>query len=172
MTNREINELIVSCLSNDLLSPKLLKRKLASKSPNAKAKTWGHCYIASEAVFHLYAWKEGFKPYHYLRNNNTHWYLMRDADGPAFNTRYQRRFLAGVPSHARPPGDREVDVIDLTFAQFTTWWPSHQSGNQNQLWYSPISYEHGTPCGFLTKEPSKRAKTLIGRVLAKMKEAE
>jgi len=77
----------------------------------------GHCYVASEAVFHL-AKEMGvaLKPMFVRHEDSPHWYL----------------------SHNGEP-------VDLTFDQFST----------------SVDYSKGRGKGFLTKEPSLRACTLI-----------
>lgn len=82
----------------------------------------GHCYHATEALWHLLGRPAGLYP-HVVRmpSGETHWYL----DGP-----YGR--------------------VDLTFAQYT----------------EPVPYHCGRGCGFLTRQPSKRAQTIIDRVSA------
>jgi hypothetical protein len=108
-------------LTDDLLTP--LRRKLKNRRPGC-----GHCYVASEALWHLLGgresgwtpqilthgtWPEGLKP------GETHWYLRK--------------------------GD---EVLDPTALQFR----------------GEIPYSRGKGCGFLTREPSKRAQTLLERV--------
>lgn len=58
-------------LSDDLLKPEYRKKIRLSKSA-------GHCYVATEALYHSLSDKqrEFYKP-HYLKVNGvTHWYLM------------------------------------------------------------------------------------------------
>lgn len=64
---------LVSFLSDDLLHPKWRKQK-----PKNAHKTWGHCYIVSEACYHLYGRKAGFYPMVLSLRNNTHWFLRHD----------------------------------------------------------------------------------------------
>ena len=81
----------------------------------------GHCYVASEAAFHLLGGKAaGYKPCFIRHEEAPHWFLL----------------------------DPNGQVIDLTAAQFAT----------------PVPYDQGTPKGFLTREPSKRAAILIQRI--------
>lgn len=87
----------------------------------------GHCYHATEALWHLLGQPAGLYPHvvrmpgHTALHSATHWYL----EGP-------------------------FGRIDLTFAQYD----------------EPVPYEQGRGCGFLTKQPSKRAQTIIDRVSA------
>lgn len=95
------------------LTPDLLKPEYRGAShPYA-----GHCYVASEAYWHLTG--KRYKPMVIRHEGGTHWFL-RD-------------------------GDR---VIDLTAEQFST----------------PIPYDAARGCGFLTREPSKRARELMRRI--------
>jgi len=77
----------------------------------------GHCYIASELIYHALGGKEaGWTPNVLTHENSTHWFL-RHTDGT---------------------------ILDPTSDQFST----------------PVPYEQGKGCGFLTKQPSKRCVTL------------
>lgn len=109
-----------------VLTPDLLKsnwKHVAAEHPHA-----GHCYAASEALFHLGAKSKGFRPAVLnattfptgLTVGQTHWFL-RNAAG---------------------------HVLDATAGQFDV----------------PIPYVNGIGCGFLTKQPSKRAQTIIQRL--------
>jgi len=93
-----------------------LRRKEYRGNPNFYA---GHCYVASEALFHL-AKKRNvhLKPMFLWHENCPHWYL-----------EYSNK------------------ILDLTSQQFST----------------SVDYTKGRGKGFLTKGPSKRAKTLIAR---------
>jgi hypothetical protein len=95
-----------------------LRRAPWRGSPNPLA---GHCYVASEAVWHMSGGTEsGLTPQVIRHEGATHWYLRR-SDG---------------------------EIIDPTASQFQT----------------PVPYEQGRGCGFLTKAPSKRAQVVINRV--------
>ena len=60
-------------LTDDLLQPKYRKR--LKRKP-----TSGHCYVATEALYHILSLKERekYKPYYLKVNDDTHWYLMTD----------------------------------------------------------------------------------------------
>jgi len=77
----------------------------------------GHCYVASEALYHLIP---GTCPQFIWHEGSPHWFL-RDTGGA---------------------------VLDATADQFST----------------SVPYEKAKGKGFLTKSPSKRAKTVIKRV--------
>jgi len=112
MTDQLIDRLFIA-LTDDLRRPPY------AGSPNPLA---GHCYHATEALWHLLGRPDGLYP-HVVRmpSGETHWYLA----GP-----YGR--------------------VDLTFAQYA----------------EPVPYHCGRGCGFLTRQPSKRAQTVIDRVLS------
>lgn len=113
---------IQSVLTNDLLTPKYAQLPRQSK-------TEGHCYAASEALYHMLGGKTaGYVPQvaSFIENNEklTHWWL-KNQDG---------------------------QIFDPTAEQFTA------------IGQKP-PYDLGKGAGFLTKLPSKRAATIIKRVL-------
>jgi len=78
----------------------------------------GHCYVAAEALYHMGAKGEGYRPHVLsLPDGGTHWYL-KDGQGR---------------------------VLDPTAAQFA----------------EPPDYAAGTCKGFLTKRPSRRARSVL-----------
>jgi len=99
------------------LSPDLLKPQFkGSENPIA-----GHCYVASETLFHLLGGKEkGYVACTLKHEGVSHWWIL----GPS------------------------KEIYDITANQFKI----------------PVPYEKGRKCGFLTKNPSKRAKILINRI--------
>lgn len=84
-----------NCLSDDLLKPKYRNQYRPIKST-------GHCYVASEAVYHLVGKKLGYKPYYVKVNGDTHWFLMTD--------------------------DR-IDILDPTYDQFPSL-PNYNLGKR------------------------------------------
>ena len=95
-----------------------LRRPPWRGAPNPLA---GHCYVASEALFHLMGGPAaGLTPHTVRVGDAVHWFL-RNARG---------------------------DVLDLTAAQFDCEVPYHLSRGR----------------GFLTRGPSKRARTLMDRM--------
>ena len=78
----------------------------------------GHCYVASEAYYHLTG--RTHAPKRLRVNGVTHWWLEAPDGG----------------------------IIDLTAEQFD----------------GPVDYARGVGAGFLTREPSKRARIVIERV--------
>ena len=80
----------------------------------------GHCYVASEALYHLLGGKEqGWKPMFLKHEGENHWFLQKN----------------GL-------------IIDITVSQFKKFPP----------------YDNAIGKGFLTKKPSKRARTIISIV--------
>lgn len=107
------------------LTPDLLKKGFRASS---KIPTAGHCYVASEAYYHLAGGAAvGLKPMFIKHCGVSHWFI-RDLT--------------------------QDEDIDLTAEQFTV----------------PVPYSKAVGCGFLTRQPSKRAQELIGRVRATLLE--
>lgn len=103
----------------DSLTPDLRKKEYQD-NPNPMA---GHCYVASEAVYHTVGGKEaGWKPMSIQHEGGPHWYLKNDELGI---------------------------IVDPTADQFKT----------------PVPYDEGRGTGFLTRQPSKRAKVVLDRLL-------
>lgn len=95
-----------------------LRKSEYRENPNPMA---GHCYVASEALYHLLGGKaEGWKPMSIQHEGGPHWFLKHE-DGA---------------------------VIDATADQFRT----------------PVPYDEGRGCGFLTRDPSARTKIVLRRV--------
>jgi hypothetical protein len=110
--------LVVESLSDDLLSPEW--RKYKREHPD-KHETFGHCYVVSEALYHMLGGKEeGWTPQHVKVQGVPHWFLKHKSGAK----------------------------LDVTAAQFKV----------------AIPYDKARGTGFLTKEPSKRAKELISRI--------
>lgn len=103
-------------VKNALVVSDDLRRKEYRGNPNLYA---GHCYVASEAIFHL-AKEVGIslKPMFVSHQGGPHWYL-----------------------------EGSEGIIDPTKEQFS----------------KTVDYSRGRGKGFLTKQPSKRAKELIRR---------
>lgn len=101
-----------TCLSEEL------RKKAYRDHPNPVA---GHCYVASEVIYHELGGKEaGWTPQVIRHEGGPHWYL-KHTDGR---------------------------VIDPTCDQFET----------------PVAYDEGKGCGFLTKQPSKRSQKVLARL--------
>lgn len=84
----------------------------------------GHCYAASEALYHLWGKQAGAKPVRMPVGGDTHWWLVHP----------------------------ELGVLDPTAEQFPF----------------SVAYEQGKGGGFLTREPSKRARILMARAQARL----
>lgn len=104
--------------------PDLVHKKIRAGIPEGAHRTWGCCYVASEALYHLWGKDNGFR-LHFLHfsPDSGHFYLM----------------------------DRDGNVLDPTRRQF------YGSGIK-------LEYRKGKCCGFLTRQPSKRCQTLLGRI--------
>lgn len=109
MTSDLLVPVLVRCLTDEL------RRKPYSGSSNSLA---GHCYVASEAVFHLF--KGTYYPCFVRHEGHPHWFLRSVKDN---------------------------SVLDVTAGQFST----------------DVPYTLGVRKGFLTKQPSKRARIVMAR---------
>jgi hypothetical protein len=102
-----------------VLTPDLLSKKYKGESHPLG----GHCYVATEALYHALGGKaSGFKAFVARDGDRTHWWLQRSAE----------------------------ERLDVTAPQYT------------DLGLTP-PYEFGRGCGFLTKTPSHRARTVLER---------
>lgn len=61
---------IQRCLTDDLRRPPY--------RGNSNPLT-GHCYVASEAIYHLWAREQGYKPYFIRHEGSPHWFLRNNA---------------------------------------------------------------------------------------------
>jgi len=105
-------KLIQSVLTDDLR-----KKKYQGSSNKMK----GHCYVASEALYHLLGGKGyGWIPQNIKHEGESHWFLLHESGR----------------------------IIDVTSSQFITKVPTYKAIGR----------------GFLTKQPSKRAKIVIDRL--------
>ena len=103
------------------LTPELLREPYRSRVEAGHCDpTTGHCYVASEAAFHMLGGKAaGWTPMFVRHEGAPHWFLR----GP------------------------RGEVLDITAAQFR----------------KTVPYAAAKAKGFLTREPSARARTLMGR---------
>lgn len=100
------------------LDPQYLRADWCRRRPDDAPASWGLCYVAAEAVYHLCGGPtSGLRPMHVRHEGMPHWYL------------------------AGPGGE----VVDPTADQFSRL----------------PSYEKGRGKGFLTLEPSRRARALM-----------
>ena len=93
----------------------------SAKFRGHECKTAGHCYVASEAVYHSLGGKAaGYTPMQIKHEGTSHWFLKHSSG----------------------------KIIDATSDQFAT----------------AVPYEKAKGRGFLTKEPSRRARILMSRL--------
>ena len=63
------------------LSPNLLRPEYQKIYSNKLHPHFGHCYVASEAAYHLFCKDEGYIPQvMHIDENTTHWYLRKGDD--------------------------------------------------------------------------------------------
>jgi hypothetical protein len=106
-----------------VLTPDLLKRPY--REENAENPMFGHCYVATEALFHLLPDRENYCACRGRDDRGiVHWWLVH-----------------------KPTGQ----IYDVTADQY------HSKG-------LVPPYARGKRSGFLTKDPSKRCRMLLGRM--------
>jgi hypothetical protein len=112
MTDAALIARVQAALTDDL------RRAPYKGDPNPLA---GHCYVATEALYHLLGPSAGWAPRVIsFPDGGTHWFLQRGAER-----------------------------LDPTAGQFEG---------------EPIPYTRARGCGFLTRQPSRRARVVIARV--------
>lgn len=110
--HRELLADVRNCLSDEL------RKRAYQGHDNPVA---GHCYVASEAIYHRLGGKGGgWTPQTLRHEGGPHWFL-RHQDG---------------------------SILDPTADQFHT----------------PVPYDQGKGCGFLTRQPSRRAQVVLARL--------
>jgi hypothetical protein len=77
--------IIESSLSDDLLRKDWLERRKPTDHP-----TFGHCYVATEALWHLWGKYHGYRPWVVNEDGYTHWYLVDDEGDVKDPTKGQR----------------------------------------------------------------------------------
>lgn len=99
---------IGQCIQKNL-GPHLLTPQYKKQRPAGATQSWGCCYVASEALYHLGARELGWKPaYVKIGKGITHWFLVKgemimDLTADQFGGRaipYKRRRLCGFMSTA------------------------------------------------------------------------
>lgn len=94
-----------SCLSKDLL-----KKQYKDDYENLHFTT-GHCYIASEAIFHNFGGKEKWAAYTGRdHNNGTHWWLKNKETGEIIDPTKEQYTSLNIP----PPYDKGRPCAFLT----------------------------------------------------------
>lgn len=116
-------EILQNCLSKELL-----KKQYKSGYENLH-KTTGHCYIASEAIYHNFGGKEKWSAYTGRdHNNGTHWWLKNKETGEIIDpTKEQYTSLGFNPPYekgrpcaflTREPSQRAKKLIALIEIQY------------------------------------------------------
>lgn len=112
-TGGRLGRLIRKNLTPDLLSTSWRKRLTGI------SKTEGHCYIASEAYYHLVGGREaGFKPCVISKDDWTHWFVMdksgniHDVTRSQFKGRPPYELARGSGFLTRKPSRRAQALID------------------------------------------------------------
>lgn len=106
---KELINLIIENLDDSLLKPKYRKDKNRNKYT-------GHCYVATEALYHLLDSEEkiNYTPSILKINNDTHWFLKNKKTGVIIDiTKYQFNF--------------ELDYSNSRNAAFLTKSPSKRT---------------------------------------------
>ena len=97
---------IQSVLTEDLLNPEW-KKKLETGKHHPFA---GHCYAASEALYHLLGGKEkGYKPMRGVLNGETHWWI-RDKEGKILDPTAEQFYYVNL----KPPYEKGKGTGFLT----------------------------------------------------------
>lgn len=111
--NSIINK-IQSVLSDDLLNDNW--KKIIKKEINHP--TAGHCYAASEALYHILGGKEkGFKPFVSKHKNKTHWWI-EDKNGNILDpTAEQFYFKNELPPYKNKRGNGYLTKLPSKRAQ-------------------------------------------------------
>jgi hypothetical protein len=99
-------------LRDDLLNPKY--KKLRTKKSH---KFFGHCYVATEAFYHFYGKKHGYKPQVIRIGDKTHWYLRKgneivDITKEQFNFQINYDLGRGCGFLTKKPSKRTQWLID------------------------------------------------------------
>lgn len=118
MTTKELTNLVRSFLRDDLRRPKY------RGNPNQMA---GHCYVASEALFHLLGGKAaGWKPMQITHEGEPHWFLrgpggeILDPTADQFVTPVPHAMARGKGFLTAKPSKRAQIIIDQVKAKMKT----------------------------------------------------
>lgn len=121
---------IKAALSDDLLSPQRRKEIRLERLSLEARRVRGHCYVATEAAYHLFGRELGYAPERVrCYDGDTHWWLRNK-----------------YTDHIIDPTAEEID--------------------------GKFDYGCGRPGGFLTREPSRRCRILMQRVIERAGTAE
>lgn len=112
--NLKIIKLIKMYLTKDLL-----KEPYKSISCiEVKDPMFGHCYVASEACYYLFAKDLGYCPYYIKHENSTHWFLkdtkhnIIDITASQFETKVPYKLGKRIGFLTNKPSKRAKKVID------------------------------------------------------------
>lgn len=84
--------------------PDLVHKAYRSKRPLNAHKTWGCCYVASEALFYSWAKVRGFKPHYVIMaDGGKHWFL-KNRDGVILDPTVAQFKTKPAYSKAKPCG--------------------------------------------------------------------
>ena len=130
------------------LGPHVLRPDWRKRRPDAAVASWGCCYVAAEAAYHALGGEAaGLKVMHVNHEGAPHWYLV-DLTRSETDDASQELLVVMLDVESLPSitcrTTRPV-VIDPTADQFGT----------------PVPYAKGKGKGFLTLQPSKRARDLL-----------
>jgi len=124
VNSRKLIRRIQSVLSINLLKPEFRK---VIENEYMELITWGHCYVATEAAYYLFAKNLGFVPY-VVRNGKlgTHWWLQHVKTGkildptfPQINNKtiykngHRANFLTKKPSKRCRELLRRISIEEL-----------------------------------------------------------
>lgn len=77
MNKNQVKKIIIANLTDSLLSKEWLEKK---KNESSCHPTFGHCYLATEAAYHLLGGKKnGWKPYYLKQDKESHWFLKHES---------------------------------------------------------------------------------------------
>lgn len=91
------------------LSQDLLKPEYRGRSSNL----FGHCYVATEALYYLWGRDRGYQPYNVRHEGSPHWFLKNEETG---------------------------DIVDPTAEQFETPVP-YEKGRRNLGFYVQLGFK-------------------------------
>jgi hypothetical protein len=78
-------------------SPDLIQPRIQKNRPGDAHHTWGCCYIASEALYHLWGKKHGFRLYYIRFDNQYGHFFLKDADGVVMDPTRRQFQGSGLP---------------------------------------------------------------------------
>lgn len=85
-------------LDDDLLTPAIIKWR--DSLPDYRHAKTGHCYVASEVMYHLYGKYHGYTPHVLKMGDVNHWFLKKTGDklrGEIIDSTVEQFLLAPIP---------------------------------------------------------------------------